>query len=85
MHAFPHEITSRAAFFVVSCHYILCVCSQGQLRYLLPWLLYACLYVILSCVQHIVFAVTNFNQGHFAVGIAFVVLLLIHESKLLVP
>jgi hypothetical protein len=77
-------MASRAALFAVSYYYTF-VCSQGQLQFLLPWLLYACLSIILSFIQHVAFAVTNFNQGHFAVGIAFVVVLLIHESKLLVP
>jgi hypothetical protein len=55
---------------------------QGQLGYLLPWLLYGCLYLILSFIQHVVFAVTNFNHGHVAVGVGFVVVLIIHECKL---
>ncbi|XP_023702870.1 uncharacterized protein LOC111862041 [Cryptotermes secundus] len=52
---------------------------SGHLRYLLPWLLYGCLYIVLSFIQHLVFAVTNFSHGQFEVGVGFVVVLLIHE------
>ncbi|PSN50983.1 hypothetical protein C0J52_08604 [Blattella germanica] len=53
---------------------------SGQLRYLLPWLMYGCLYTILSFIQHVLFAVSNFNNGHIAVGVAFIIMGIIHES-----
>ncbi|XP_021919316.1 uncharacterized protein LOC110829655 isoform X2 [Zootermopsis nevadensis] len=52
---------------------------RGQMRYLLPWLLYGCLYLFLSFVQHIIFAITNFTHDRFGVATGFIVVLLIHE------
>ncbi|KAJ9582439.1 hypothetical protein L9F63_003237 [Diploptera punctata] len=53
---------------------------SGQLRYLLPWLLYGCLYTVLSFIQHILLAVSNFNTDNTGMGIAFIVICIIHES-----
>ncbi|XP_069678897.1 uncharacterized protein [Periplaneta americana] len=51
---------------------------SGQLRYLLPWLMYGCLYLVLSCVQHLLFSISSFNSGDTAVGVGFIVALVVH-------
>ncbi|KAJ4450672.1 hypothetical protein ANN_02101 [Periplaneta americana] len=59
-----------------------CLPCSGQLRYLLPWLMYGCLYLVLSCVQHLLFSISSFNSGDTAVGVGFIVALVVHGCKL---